>query len=232
MFTHRLAADRGHFDHGWLDTSHTFSFAGYRDPQHMGFGPLRVINEDRVAGGRGFGRHGHANMEILSLVLGGQLAHEDSMGHGETLARGEVQFMSAGRGVEHSEFNGDADQPVHFYQVWIEPSETGTEPRYGQLHVDLDAEGTQPIAGDGSAIPLHQDAAVSFVRVADGQTRTPDRSRARQWVQVVEGTGQVAGGDQSVDVQAGDGVGLVHESTLTLTGHSGGLGVLLFDLPE
>ena len=232
MLTHRPAADRGHFDHGWLNTFHTFSFAGYRDPQHMGFGPLRVINEDRVAGGRGFGRHGHANMEILSLVLVGKLAHEDSMGHGETLSRGDVQFMSAGRGIEHSEFNGDADQTVHFYQVWIEPSETATEPRYGQVHVDLEAGGTQPIAGDGSAIPLHQDAAVSFVRVDDGQSATPDQSRPRQWVQVVEGTGRVAAGDQSVEVQPGDGVGLLGESGLTLTGGDGGLSVLLFDLPE
>ena len=130
MTTIRKANQRGHANHGWLDTWHSFSFAGYYDPKHMGFGPLRVINEDRVSPGRGFGSHGHADVEILTYVLSGQLAHKDSMGNVETLYANDLQRISAGTGIVHSEFNGSDKEPVHFLQIWLEPEANGLKPTY------------------------------------------------------------------------------------------------------
>lgn len=132
MFALRRAGDRGHLDHGWLDTYHTFSFGSYRDPRHMGFRALRVMNEDRVAPGQGFGTHPHHDMEIVTYVLEGALEHEDSMGNGEVLRPGEFQRMSAGTGITHSEFNPSSDEPVHLYQIWLRPERTGIEPSYEQ----------------------------------------------------------------------------------------------------
>ncbi len=165
MITLRPAAERGHANHGWLDSHHSFSFADYHDPDHMGFGPLRVINEDRVQPGMGFGTHGHRDMEIISYVLDGSLSHKDNMGTGSVIVPGDVQRMSAGRGVLHSEFNPSTSDPVHFLQIWIEPSARGipaslragargAAAKRGKLAL-LAAP-----AGEGGAVELHQDARV------------------------------------------------------------------------
>jgi redox-sensitive bicupin YhaK (pirin superfamily) len=161
----RRSSERGYADHGWLKSFHTFSFADYFDPEHVEFGPLRVINEDRVQPGMGFGTHGHRDMEIISYVLAGELAHKDSMGNGSTIRPGDVQRMSAGTGVRHSEFNPSASEPVHFLQIWIQPSETGIEPSYEEKRFDaVQKRGrlrliASPNRSEGSVL-IHQDAQV------------------------------------------------------------------------
>src|SRR5258708_101789 len=182
MLTVRKSNERGHADHGWLDSHHTFSFANYHDPEHMGYRSLRVINEDRVAEGRGFGAHAHRDMEILSYVLKGKLAHKDSMGHVEVLGPNEIQKMSAGSGVVHSEFNGSETEPVHFLQIWIEPKSRGTTPSYEQLKFKaaqtLDPlkllASTTPVEG---AATINQDAKASVARWTPGKQLTNLRAR-------------------------------------------------------
>ena len=165
MMSIRRSAERGYADHGWLKSFHSFSFAEYQDPDHMGFGPLRVINEDRVAPGMGFGTHGHRDMEIISYVLDGELAHRDSIGNGSVIRPGDVQRMSAGRGVMHSEFNHAKSQTTHFLQVWIQPDLTGIEPSYEEKRFeDADKRGrlrliASPDGAEGSVL-IHQDARV------------------------------------------------------------------------
>src|SRR4029453_4251833 len=161
MITLRKAAERGHAEHGWLDSWHSFSFADYNDPAHMGFGPLRVINEDRVQPGMGFGTHAHRDMEIITYVLSGRLEHKDSIGTGSVIAPGDVQAMSAGRGVRHSEFNPSPAEQTHFLQIWIEPDVTGVEPRYQQTQIPDEAKRgklaliASPDGAEGS-VRIHQ----------------------------------------------------------------------------
>jgi hypothetical protein len=168
----RRSAERGHANHGWLDSYHSFSFADYHDPQHMGYGPLRVINEDRVQPGQGFGTHGHRDMEIISYVLEGELAHEDSMGTGSTIVPGDVQRMSAGNGVRHSEFNHEKAKVTHFLQIWIEPAVRGIAPSYEQKHFAAPEKRgrlrliASPDGASGS-VTIHQDARV-YAGLFDG----------------------------------------------------------------
>lgn len=225
----RKSAERGHFDHGWLNTYHTFSFADYYDAAFMGFRSLRVINEDRVAPGAGFGTHGHRDMEIVSYVLEGALAHRDNIGQGGVIKPGDVQRMSAGTGVLHSEMNGSKVEPVHFLQIWILPERNGIEPSYEQKHFpDDDRRGRlRLVAGPGSqdgAVALHQDVRI-YSAILDGQkvTHTFDANR-HGWVQVARGEIEL-NGERLV---AGDGAAISDESSVTISGKSAE--VLLFDL--
>ena len=175
MLQIRKSHERGYADHGWLKSFHTFSFADYHDPEHMGFGSLRVINEDRVLPGSGFGTHGHRDMEIISYVLEGALAHEDNMGNGSTMVPGDVQRMSAGKGVLHSEYNHSKDDVTHFLQIWIEPNVTGIRPSYEQKHFDAASKRGRLrliASSDGreGSVLIHQDAAV-YAALVDGAER-------------------------------------------------------------
>ena len=231
MFTLRKNTDRGHANHGWLDTWHSFSFAGYHDPQHMGFGDLRVINDDRVQPGQGFGTHGHRDMEIITYVLDGALEHKDSMGNGSVIRPGHVQRMSAGRGVRHSEFNASATAPVHLLQIWIEPDVTGIEPGYEEKPFsDRDKRGKLRLIAspDGSAgsVTIHQNARLYAALLDDGETATHELAAGRKaYVHVARGTLQVNG--QRLD--AGDGARIQQETRVVLS-HADNAEVLLFDL--
>src|SRR6516164_8590307 len=175
MIQVRKAVERGHFDHGWLNTYHTFSFADYYDPAQMGFRALRVINEDRVAPGQGFGMHGHRDMEIVTIVLEGALEHRDSLGNGEVLRPGELQRMTAGTGIRHSEFNPSAKEPVHLYQIWLLPSQNGLQPGYEQKAFPREEQRDRlrlvasPDGRDGSLF-IHQDAELYLASLAEGKT--------------------------------------------------------------
>jgi len=236
MITLRPAAERGHAQHGWLDSFHSFSFAEYHDPHHMGFGPLRVINEDRVKPGMGFGTHGHRDMEIISYVIEGSLAHKDSLGTGSTIVPGDVQRMSAGRGVMHSEFNPSPSEGVHFLQIWIEPAVRGIAPSYEQANVADDAKrGRLALiaapAGEGGAVAIHQDAKLYATLLQGGERVVhPLAEGRRAYVHIVRGTAKVNG----VDVAAGDAVKLEKETSVAIE-HRGdamlAAEVLVFDLP-
>jgi len=233
MIQVRRSEERGHADYGWLDTRHTFSFNDYYDPRFMGFRSLRVINEDRVAPGAGFGRHGHRDMEILTYVLDGALAHKDSMGHQQTLRPNEIQRMSAGRGVMHSEFNASKSNPVHFFQIWIEPATNGTEPSYEQIRFDPTEKQNKlkklagSAAGNGAAL-INQDAQVFVAELGKGVEIPYDLGSNRAaWVHVVRGEVAVNG----VPVRTGDAAAIKDESRLLLTGSDvEGSEILLFDL--
>jgi redox-sensitive bicupin YhaK (pirin superfamily) len=231
MIRIRRAADRGHADHGWLDSRHTFSFASYHDPAHMGFGDLRVINEDRVQPGKGFGTHPHRDMEIVSYVLDGALQHRDSMGTGSVIRPGELQLMSAGTGVTHSEFNASDSEPVHFLQIWILPARLGTEPRYEQRAFPPESRrGTlrllaSPDGADGS-LTIGQDARIfgALIDGAEAVTWTPPPER-RGWVQVARGQVDLDGHT----LQAGDGAAFAELERIGLSGGRDAE-ILLFDL--
>jgi len=231
MFTLRKSEDRGYADHGWLKSYHSFSFADYHDPAHMGWGKLRVINEDRIDAGSGFGRHAHRDMEIISYVLSGELAHQDSMGNVKAIPPGDVQRMSAGTGVTHSEFNHAKDQTTHFLQIWIEPNVTGIAPSYeqkasrvaerrGSLHLLASPDGAQ------DSVTIHADASL-YAGVFDGDERaelTLDPAR-KGYVHLVRGVLEVNGRR----LGAGDALMLEGEERITLTNGSAAE-VLVFDL--
>ena len=229
--TLRKASERGHAQHGWLDSHHTFSFADYYDPDHMGFRALRVINDDRVKAGKGFGAHPHRDMEIISYVLDGALAHKDSMGTGATIRPGDVQRMSAGTGVVHSEFNASKTDEVHFLQIWLVPGERNIKPGYEQkAFSDADKRGSfklvaSPDGRDGS-ITIHTDARVYASLVDKGETAKLALPSGRHaWIHVARGTARVNG----QDLGEGDGLAVTGEAALVLEGvdHAE---VLTFDL--
>jgi hypothetical protein len=229
----RRSDERGLADHGWLKSFHTFSFADYYDAKHMGFGPLRVINEDRVQPGGGFGTHGHRDMEILSYVLDGELAHKDSMGNGSVIRPGDVQRMSAGSGVRHSEFNGSQERPVHFLQIWIEPQERGIEPGYEEKHFTPEQKQgrlrliASPDRADGSVL-IHQDARVYAGLFNGAERATLALAPKRQaYVQLARGS-ITANGAQ---LATGDALQVTQTDTVVLE-NGRNAEVLVFDLPS
>jgi redox-sensitive bicupin YhaK (pirin superfamily) len=231
MIAIRPAAERGHFDHGWLNTYHTFSFASYRDPRYMGFRALRVMNEDFVAPGQGFGTHPHRDMEIVTYVLEGALEHRDSMGHGEVLRPGEFQRMSAGTGITHSEFNPSESEGVHLYQIWLLPERDGIEPSYEQKRFAAEARHNRlrlvasRDAAEGSLL-IHQDARI-YLATLDAGTHVrhelaPDR---HAWLQMLRGTVALDGHP----MKAGDGAAVSNQNGLEIAAQLDAE-VLLFDL--
>ena len=232
MLEIRRSADRGFFDHGWLKSFHTFSFADYYDAAWIGYGPLRVINDDRVAPGNGFGKHGHRDMEILTYILAGELQHQDSMGNGSVIRVGDVQRMSAGTGVTHSEFNPSARDEVHFLQIWVQPQALRLAPGYEQKHfAAAEKRGRLRLiaAGDGAegAVSIHQDVRV-YAGLFDGAERAELQLPAgrRAWVQVARG-GLTLG---DTPLAAGDGARSEGPARLTLR-DGADAEVLVFDLP-
>ncbi len=231
MTTLRRAADRGGADHGWLQTAHTFSFGSYHDPAHMGFRALRVINEDVVQPGRGFGRHGHRDMEIISYVLEGALEHRDSMDNVSVLGPGEVQVMSAGRGIMHGEQNASATEPVHFYQIWIQPERPGVTPRYDQKafpEADRKDAWRLVVSGDGrdGSLKIHQDASIHLASLSAGAELSRDLPPGRHaWLQVLKGSVVLDG----ATLGPGDGAAVSDQPAIAIRA-LGPSEVMLFDL--
>jgi redox-sensitive bicupin YhaK (pirin superfamily) len=231
MLKIRRAEERGHADYGWLNSYHTFSFASYYDPANTGFRSLRVINEDFVLPGQGFGTHPHRDMEILTYVLDGALEHRDNMGNGGVIRPGEVQRMSAGTGITHSEFNASDKEPVHFMQVWILPEQRGIAPSYEQRNFDLASNGKlQLIASpdaDGNSMAIHQDAKVYAGKLDTGASLRHEIAKDRHaWVQVARGEVEVNG----TKLSAGDGAAITGEPELRISTNGQPSELLLFDL--
>ncbi len=232
MLTVRPARERGHANHGWLDTWHTFSFADYHDPEHMGFRALRVLNDDTVQPGQGFARHGHRDMEIVSYVLEGALAHKDSMGNGSTIVPGDVQYMSAGTGVRHSEFNASGTEKVHFVQIWIFPDRAGHTPRYGQIRVEKPEKTNRlrlvasPDGAEGS-LAIRQDVRIYASVLEKGAETEMTLPKGRHlWVQALRGAVDVNG----KSLAAGDGLAASDETAFTFRAPKGEAEFLVFDL--
>lgn len=232
MITIRPAQERGAANFGWLDSRHTFSFGNYYDPKHMGFANLRVINEDKVTAGQGFGTHGHRDMKIISYVLEGALEHKDSIGTGSVIRPGDVQRMSAGTGIMHSEYNHSDIEPVHFLQIWILPDKKGIEPSYEQkTFTNEEKSGTLRLVGsrDGreGSITIHQDVNLYATLLKDGEEVSHCLANERVvWVQVVRGAVQL----NHQSLTAGDGVAIAQEENITLRGAGNNAEVLLFDM--
>ena len=231
MIQVRPATERGGFDFGWLDTKHTFSFGDYYDPDWSGYSVLRVLNEDRVLPGQGFGMHGHRDMEILTWVLEGSIEHRDSLGNGEVLRPGEIQRMSAGTGIRHSEFNPSVDSPLHFLQIWIQPARPGTAPSYEQKAVDpARIDGVfglvaSPDGRDGSVV-VQQDATLSIARLKAGRSASIALGEGRSgWAQLARGAARL--GEHALS--AGDGAAIRGETELSFLASSDAE-ILVFDL--
>lgn len=231
MLAIRRSHERGHANHGWLDSFHSFSFAGYYDPRFMGWGNLRVINEDRVAPGTGFGMHGHRDMEIITVVKSGELAHRDTLGNVETIPAGDVQRMSAGTGIRHSEFNHMPDREVHLFQIWIEPSQQGVAPGYEQKRFSAEGSGqglrllVSPDGRNGS-MRMHADAALYGGRLVDGESLTQVLNPSRKaYLHLMEGSLTVNGERLST----GDALMIADEAQLQMR-CEGSAEILLFDL--
>jgi hypothetical protein len=232
MITIRKSADRGHFDHGWLNTYHTFSFSRYHDPEHMGFRALRVINEDFVAPGKGFGTHPHDNMEILTYIVSGALEHKDSLGTGSTIRPGDIQRMTAGTGIQHSEFNPSKTEPVHLLQIWLEPAKKGHKPTYDQRHFsEADRRDrlrliASPDAAGGS-IKVTEDIRLYAALLSEGTKAAVEIKPGRHaWVQLVTGAIAVNG----KGLGAGDGAAISGETSLGIVA-SQDAELIVFDLP-
>lgn len=232
--TLRPSQARGHANHGWLDSYHSFSFAGYHDPDHMQFGPLRVINEDRIQPGMGFGTHGHRDMEIISYVLEGELEHKDDIGNGSIIRPGDIQIMSAGTGIRHSEFNPSQVNPAHFLQIWLMPDREGHAPRYDQKHFTKAEKTNQlrliasPDGRDGSGA-IHQDALIYATILTQNQSLSHDIPQGRAiWLQLIRGHLQVNG----ADLHAGDAIAVENEALLSLHSLDDKTECLIFDLPR
>lgn len=226
----RRAQDRGHANHGWLDTHYTFSFADYHDPAHMGFRSLRVINDDTVAPSAGFGTHPHRDMEIITYILSGRLEHKDSMGNGRVIQTGDVQYMAAGTGVQHSEFNPSSSEPVHLLQIWIQPDRKGVQPRYAEKSFAKVTPGTLRLVtsktGRDGSISIHQDADVWLAKLDDGQRVKHTLASGRAaWVHVAEGEVMLNGQRLS----GGDAASLMEEAALEIEAEKPSQ-VLLFDM--
>ena len=224
MITIRRSQERGHADHGWLDTYHTFSFANYYDPEWLQFGPLRVLNQDRVEAGRGFGTHGHRDMEIVSVVLDGVMEHKDDAGNGSQLRPGDVQLMSAGGGINHSEFNASSTDPLHFLQMWVLPQKSGGAPRYEQKHFSIEERtntlrlAASPDGADGS-LTIGQDVRLytGLIHPEHDAELSLNAGRAA-WLHVASGSIDLNG----KHLRAGDGAAIVDESTIRVAGHEDG----------
>ncbi len=233
MIQIRKSADRGNASHGWLNSQHTFSFADYHDEKHMGFGPLRVINEDRIEGGTGFGTHGHRDMEIISYVIEGALQHKDSMGNETVILPGEVQRLSAGTGIRHSEYNELKDKTTHFLQIWIMPEKIGIEPSYGQKSFASDFGCSDLIlvaskSGKNGSITMNQDVDMYVAKAQDaGEKHLKTYVHRKLWVQVIKGDVEVEG----TKLSTGDGAGISKVETLNVK-WSKGAEFILFDMPQ
>ena len=230
MIKVRKAHERGSANHGWLQTSHTFSFAGYRDPEHMGFRSLRVMNEDRVAPGQGFGTHAHDNMEIISYVLSGALEHKDSMGNGAVLRPGEFQRISAGSGITHSEFNPSGTDPAHFYQIWLRPNVRDSDPGYEQKEFTRDEKlGRLRLVaspdGEEGSLSIQQDARIYLSVLNDSPLHYELQPVRHAWVQVLSGTVSVNG----EPLAASDGIAISDEREIVIVGDTDSE-LMLFDL--
>ena len=232
MLKLRKASERGHANFGWLDSRHTFSFGDYYDPAHMGFGPLRVINDDRVNGGGGFPTHPHADMEIVTYVLEGALEHKDSLGTGSVIKPGDVQRMSAGTGIRHSEFNASKTEPVHLLQIWVVPEKRGLKPGYEQKTIPAaEKRGRLRLVasrdGRDGSVTVHQDVAIYATQLSGGEAVTHKLAAGRTaWIQVATGNATING----EQVSAGDGVAVADVAELAIAGGSADAELLLFDM--